>query len=464
MERNPDELYEKLYVLGKGGFGSVYKAVERTTGRIVAIKEMNLQSSIPMNKLRMEVKTLKELNMPQTTQFYESFIYEKRLYIVMEHVNGANIGEILYNDGRTPVKLPENLCAHILQQMLVAIEEMHNRGIVHRDIKPQNVLISDDGMVKLADFGIVAQLSQDHTHANTQIGTPQYMAPEVFTGTGTRTSADIWSIGIVAYEMACGVCPFQLKGKNHIAVSREIVRNDAPTLNPSLYSPAFVDFVLCCLQKNPDHRYPARDLLKHQFLLRSVTKKNKASLTRVIRRCPTYVRNQQRAYDTTPFVDEINVQPTKEKAESFFKFEETAEITAPSPMGSKAELPMIPHRNTMLSMKNLDEDIDDEGESEENVAEHFANVNIPTVIFNKHILKKKPLLDIMIESLEELGEGSPINEHTAIQTIILQLHQLSNSNSKFTVGFLSKIMDKVKESRTNSAEINILKHVMNSSE
>jgi len=273
MERiNQYELLEKI---GRGSFGEVFKGFAKETGQIVAIKVVDLtvrnrqDSTDLLDELHQEITVLRECHNPRITNFYESFVHENQLYLVMEYVAGGSLKDIL----RVRGSFQELYIAIILRELLLAVQFLHSQGKLHRDIKAANVLLSLEGEVKLADFGVSAQITQSVTKRHSFVGTPYWMAPEVITQSEYDQKADIWSVGITAMELAKGEPP--LAHLTPMKVLFQIQSSPPPQLESS-FSLAFQDFVRLCLQKDPSLRPDADSLLRHKFI---TSAKKKSFLT-----------------------------------------------------------------------------------------------------------------------------------------------------------------------------------------
>ncbi|KAG8956761.1 hypothetical protein FRC04_000239 [Tulasnella sp. 424] len=273
---DPASQYTLLERLGTGSFGTVYKAMHIETKQIVAIKQIDLEDSDDdISEIQMEIAHLAQCDSEFVTRYYGSFVKGYKLWIIMEYLAGGSCLDLL-----KPGPFSEAHIAIVLRELLLGLEYLHTEGKIHRDIKAANVLLSASGKVKLADFGVAAQLS--HTLRHTFVGTPFWMAPEVIRQAGYDFKADIWSLGITAIEMAKGEPP--LAEYHPMRVLFLIPKAKPPVLEGS-FSVAFKDFVASCLTKDPANRPSAKELLKHRFI-RSAGRTN--LLTELIERYQDY--------------------------------------------------------------------------------------------------------------------------------------------------------------------------------
>ncbi|KAL0478400.1 serine/threonine-protein kinase svkA [Acrasis kona] len=253
------DVLEKVERIGKGSFGEVWKARNKLTGTFVAIKIINLESSQDeIEVIQDEIHVLRSMNCDQIVKIFGSFTCEYHLWIVMELASGGSIADVMKSG-----ILDELYISIILRETLLALNYMHNHHKIHRDIKAANILLAQDGKIKLADLGVVGKTSVTDKKRYTFVGTPYWMAPEVIDQQGYDGRADIWSLGITAIEMAKGKAPHsELNAMRALFV---IPKENPPVLEGEFSKP-FKEFVSLCLTKDPSARPTASELLSHKFI------------------------------------------------------------------------------------------------------------------------------------------------------------------------------------------------------
>ena len=257
--------YRILERLGRGGMGTVYKALDETLDREVAIKVLNpdIGDAEVLKRFRAEAISLARLNHPGIATIYELHRNDDDLLMVMEYVRGETLQTLSERLG--PLDPPQ--AAHVCVQVLDALTHAHRAGIVHRDLKPANVMLTDTGIVKVMDFGIARMLGGEHyTHAGYMMGTPAYMAPEQVLGQEVDGRADLYSVGVLFYRLLSRQLPFQ--ADTAIAMAQKQVA-EAPTpiatFRPGL--PLWCEAILeKALAKNPEARFQTAEAFRTAIL------------------------------------------------------------------------------------------------------------------------------------------------------------------------------------------------------
>ncbi|KAI8918257.1 kinase-like domain-containing protein [Powellomyces hirtus] len=257
-----EDLYEIQNQIGKGSFGEVYKGIHKPTDTPVAIKVVDFEESgDDIDEIRQEISILSELDSKWVTRYYGSYIRGTKLWIVMEYCEAGSLLDMIKTN-----PMSEQHVAVVMRELLCGLEYIHRHGKIHRDIKAANVLVTAAGDVKLADFGVSAQVTATITKKNTFVGTPYWMAPEVILRSAYNAKADIWSLGITAWELANGLPPHA--NIHPMRVLFIIPQQPSPVPDES-FSDEFKDFIAHCLAKRPSQRPTAAELLRHPFILRA---------------------------------------------------------------------------------------------------------------------------------------------------------------------------------------------------
>ena len=251
--------------VGAGGMAVVYKAIQEPLGRVVGIKA--LKSSIAVEtqfaeRFEREARFMASLQQENIINVYDFIKYGGTMFIVMEYVEGIDLYDLLDKYKKIPVEA----ATIIALQVARALNHAHFRGIIHRDIKPANVMISKRGDVKLMDFGIARdETLSDLTETGTGLGTPSYMSPEQILGDKLDQRTDIWSLGVVFYQMLCGKKPFIEDAKRSVLQKIRMDRyNPVRKLNSRV--PRTLERILGrCMEKQPADRYPSMQALIHDL-------------------------------------------------------------------------------------------------------------------------------------------------------------------------------------------------------
>mmetsp|Transcript_10638 Transcript_10638/g.20114 ORF Transcript_10638/g.20114 Transcript_10638/m.20114 type:complete len:1090 (+) Transcript_10638:312-3581(+) len=251
--------YHVIELVGEGSFGKVYKARRKKSAQIVAIKFIvkHGKTEKDIHNLRQEIEILRSLEHPNIIQMLDSFETPSEFCVVTEFAQGE-LFEILEDDK----SLTEPTVQHIAKQLVRALHYLHSNRIIHRDMKPQNILICQGTQVKLCDFGFARLMSQNTMVLTSIKGTPLYMAPELVQEKAYNHTVDLWSLGVILYELYVGQPPFYT---NSIYKLITHIVND-PVKFPKDISPEFTSFLQGLLNKKPTARLNWPDLLHHPFV------------------------------------------------------------------------------------------------------------------------------------------------------------------------------------------------------
>eukprot|EP01129_Flabellula_baltica_P013011 TRINITY_DN5975_c0_g1_i2.p1 TRINITY_DN5975_c0_g1~~TRINITY_DN5975_c0_g1_i2.p1 ORF type:complete len:316 (-),score=65.57 TRINITY_DN5975_c0_g1_i2:5-952(-) len=266
IEKDPSKIFLNLTQIGDGTFGIVYCGIDIRTMEKVAVKRLDLQEN-DEEDLIAEIVMMNTLSHPNVVKYIETYLFRDFLWVVMEFMNGGCLTDIL--ELFQSIRMKEDQIGYVMKETMKGIAYIHSVHCIHRDIKSDNILINLDGAVKLADFGYTVQLTQNRSERNTTIGTPYWEAPEVITGEGYNQKADIWSLGIMAIEMAQGEPPYMDLAP--LTALRSIIIDGIPPLYEDTWTQDFVDFIDVSLQINPEKRASADDLLMSPFLKNTAT-------------------------------------------------------------------------------------------------------------------------------------------------------------------------------------------------
>ncbi|XP_010868427.2 STE20-like serine/threonine-protein kinase isoform X1 [Esox lucius] len=273
-DENPEEIWEIIGELGDGAFGKVYKAQNKHTGIMAAAKVIDTKTEEELEDYMVEIDILASCDHHYIVKLLDAFYYESKLWILIEFCAGGAVDAVMLELERP---LTEPQIQVVCRQTLEALAYLHEMKVIHRDLKAGNILLSQEGDIKLADFGVSAKNTNTLQRRDSFIGTPYWMAPEVVMCETSKDrpydyKADIWSLGVTLIELA------QIEPPNHemnpMRVLLKIAKADPPTLmQPSRWSLEFSDFLRKALDKNVDRRWGTVQLLQHPFVSNVVDNK-----------------------------------------------------------------------------------------------------------------------------------------------------------------------------------------------
>uniref|UniRef100_A0A4W6FZ82 non-specific serine/threonine protein kinase n=1 Tax=Lates calcarifer TaxID=8187 RepID=A0A4W6FZ82_LATCA len=273
LSQDPAGIFELVELVGNGTYGQVYKGRHVKTGQLAAIKVMDVTGD-EEEEIKAEINMLKKYSHHRNiATYYGAFIkknppgMDDQLWLVMEFCGAGSVTDLIKNTKGNSLK--EEWIAYICREILRGLTHLHQHKVIHRDIKGQNVLLTENAEVKLVDFGVSAQLDRTVGRRNTFIGTPYWMAPEVIACDENPDAtydfkSDLWSLGITAIEMAEGAPP--LCDMHPMRALFLIPRNPAPRLKSKKWSKKFQSFIESCLVKSHSQRPSTEQLLKHPFI------------------------------------------------------------------------------------------------------------------------------------------------------------------------------------------------------
>ncbi|WWC91198.1 uncharacterized protein L201_006140 [Kwoniella dendrophila CBS 6074] len=256
---DPNLTYKNLVKIGQGASGGVYTCHDRH-GLPVAIKQMNLEKQPKQDLIINEILVMRESAHPNIVNFKDSYLWKGDLWVIMEYMEGGSLTDVV-----TAHCMSEAQIAAVSREVCEGLRHLHSKGVIHRDIKSDNILLSINGDVKLTDFGFCARIADPlHTKRTTMVGTPYWMAPEVVKRNEYGPKVDIWSLGILAIEMLEGEPPYL--NENPVRALYLIATNGTPKVKDwDRLSTNFRDYLRCTLTVDAEIRPTADQLLTHEF-------------------------------------------------------------------------------------------------------------------------------------------------------------------------------------------------------
>ncbi|KAL9288587.1 putative mitogen-activated protein kinase kinase 2 STE-STE7 family [Arabidopsis thaliana] len=260
---------DMVKVIGKGSSGVVQLVQHKWTGQFFALKVIQLNIDEAIRKaIAQELKINQSSQCPNLVTSYQSFYDNGAISLILEYMDGGSLADFL----KSVKAIPDSYLSAIFRQVLQGLIYLHHdRHIIHRDLKPSNLLINHRGEVKITDFGVSTVMTNTAGLANTFVGTYNYMSPERIVGNKYGNKSDIWSLGLVVLECATGKFPYAPPNQEETWTSvfelmEAIVDQPPPALPSGNFSPELSSFISTCLQKEPNSRSSAKELMEHPFL------------------------------------------------------------------------------------------------------------------------------------------------------------------------------------------------------
>lgn len=278
-EGNPNDSYKGLKKIGQGASGGVYiaRSVAGPSDKIVAIKQMNLEQQPKKELIINEILVMKSSRHDNIVNYIDSFLIKGELWVVMEYMEGGSLTEIVTHSVMT-----EGQIGAVCRETLKGLQFLHSKGVIHRDIKSDNILLNVDGNIKMTDFGFCAQINELNLKRTTMVGTPYWMAPEVVSRKEYGPKVDVWSLGIMVIEMIEGEPPYL--NETPLRALYLIATNGTPKLKePEVLSYDIRKFLSWCLQVDFNKRGTAEQLLQDKFILNSDDVSSLAPLVKIAR-------------------------------------------------------------------------------------------------------------------------------------------------------------------------------------
>ena len=259
---DPETEFDLIELIGQGNYGRVYKVIHKKTGKIYCAKIAYIEKANEVESFKKEINILSQCNNQYIVHYYGSYIKGHQIWIILEFCDGGSLYELIKI---LPRNLNEEEIASLTYMILKGLLFLHENKKIHRDVKTENILLTHEGIAKLADFGVSTQLMHSFSKKITKIGTPFYMSPEVIMQNKYDYKCDIWSLGITIIEMAEGEPPFA-KVKGYWVLKKIITHPPKGLKNKEKWSKEFNDFVEKCLIYEPEKRPSVKELSEHPFI------------------------------------------------------------------------------------------------------------------------------------------------------------------------------------------------------